>query len=136
MKKIYHKRKELSKEILENLYLQQGYSISMIEKELNVSRGNIEYFLRKYNIPKKTQSEIQRSPIIRQKIEETCLKNHGVKAGFADVDKRKQNKKERYGDENYNNPEKNKQTNIKKYGSISYTGTAAYKQSLKDKYEV
>jgi len=135
MKK-YRKRKKLSEEILKDLYLLKGFSISMIEKELNVSRGNVEYFLQKYNIPKKSQSEIQKSSIIKNKREQTCFENHGVRAGFADDKKRKQTKKERYGDENYNNTPKRENTNLEKYGTTSYLATAECKNILLKKYDV
>ena len=135
MKK-YRKRKELDEQILKDLYLLKGYSISMIEKELDVSRGNILYFLQKYNIPRKTQSEIQKSFIIKNKREQTCFQNHGVISGFADVKKRKQTKKERYGDENYNNTQKQKETCLKKYGSTSYLATNECKNILLKKYDV
>jgi hypothetical protein len=134
--KNYRKRKELSEEILKHLYLVKEYSISMIEKELDVSRGNIEYYFKKYNIPKKTQSEIQKSPIIRKKIEETCITKYGFKAAFADEKKRKQTKKEKYGDEKYNNSKKQKETCIKKFGVTSYLATNECKTILLKKYDV
>lgn len=135
MKK-YRKRKEISENILKDLYLIKEYSISMIEKKLNVSRSNIDFFLQKYNIPKKTQSEIQKSSIIRKKIENTCIERYGFKAAFADEKKRKRTKKEKYGDENYNNSKKNKETCIKKYGVESFLLTDECKNILLKKYDV
>ena len=53
---------------------------------------------------------------IKKKKEETCLKNHGVKAGFADKEKREKTSLEKYGVRYYCNKEKYKQTCLERYG--------------------
>ena len=136
MRKKYRKRVIVEKEILENLYIDKQYSISMIERELNISRSNIEYCFKLYNINKKTISEIQKSPLVKMLSEKTCLERHGVKAGFADDKKRKFTKLKRYGDENYCNVKKTKETCLSRYGKISYLITDDCKTNLLKKYDV
>lgn len=108
----------------------------MIERELDVPRSKIEKIFREHNIKKKTMSEIQSSPLIRKSIESTCLLKYGVKAGFADVKKRNETKKKRYGDENYCNIEKAKLTNFNKHGKTTYLTTPSCRKALLEKYGV
>lgn len=126
----------IEKSILKDLYIDKEYSISMIEKELNLPRSRIESLFKLYNINKKTQSEIQKSPIVKHKKEQTSFQRYGVVAGFADDKKRKKTKKEKYGNENYCNSEKAKQTCIERYGKKSYLLTDECKNSLLKKYNV
>jgi len=79
---------------------------------------------------------VQLSWLVRKSIENTCLLKYGVKAGFADVNKRNKTKKEKYNNENYCNTEKAKQTNYKKYGKSSYLATDECKKILLNKYGV
>jgi hypothetical protein len=128
--------KLISKEKLVELYFDKGYSITMIENELDVARSRIEKLFTQYGITKKTMSEIQLSPLVRKKIEHTCIEKYGVKAAFADVVKRNKTKKELYGNENYTNIEKAKKTNLMRYGHTSYLATEECKNIVLKKYGV
>lgn len=60
---------------------------------------------------------------VLNKQRKTCLEKYGVDNPWkaeSCKEKIKQTKLERYGDENYNNPEKNKQTCLEKYGVESH----------------
>jgi len=50
------------------------------------------------------------------------------------TEKRKSTKKEKYGDENYNNPSKNKLTKKEKYGDENYNNPSKNKLTKKEKY--
>jgi hypothetical protein len=129
----------VSKEILENLYLNN--SISTIELKLDIPRSRIEKLFLKYKIRKKNQSEIQnlktvknktqntvnkryggftlQSNELKEKVRKTNLKRYGVENVYQSnkiKKKIKLRKKERYGDENFNNSKKYKNTCLKKYG--------------------
>jgi hypothetical protein len=71
-------------------------------------------------------------------IEKYGVDNAGKIYGYSD--KVKKTKKERYGDENYNNPIKNKETNLKNHNGKHSTGTIEYKEkykkTVKEKYGV
>lgn len=57
----------------------------------------------------------------QRKKEQTCIAKTGYKSVFCDPNKQrmfKQIKKERYGDENYNNRSKCTETNLKRYGTV------------------
>ena len=66
-----------------------------------------------------------------KKYEKTCIDKYGVKNVMFVEDiknKIKYTKKERYGNENYNNLPKIRKTNIKKYGFDNYFKTDEYKK--------
>jgi len=44
-------------ELLKKLYLADGLSVSVISKKYNCSQGKVNYWLKKYSIPKRTISE-------------------------------------------------------------------------------
>ena len=48
----------------------------------------------------------------------------------------KQTRKEKYGDENYNNPKKREKTNIEKYGVKNYTNREKANKTIKERYNV
>ena len=50
--------------------------------------------------------------------------------------KNKMTNKNRYGDENYNNPTKSKKTCFEKYGDVNFTNRKKYKETCLDKYGV
>ena len=63
------------------------------------------------------------------KYEQKCLYKYGVKNIFQDENiknKSKETKRNKYGDENYNNPEKNKKTCVERYGVEYYTMSDEY----------
>jgi hypothetical protein len=65
---------------------------------------------------------------------ETCLEKYGAENPMQSQefkDKSKSSKLERYGDENYNNPEKGKSTMIEKYGVDHNSKTQAFKDNFK-----
>jgi hypothetical protein len=126
----------IEKEILEDLYFNKEYSITMIEKELNIKRIQIEYLFKLYSITKKTMSETISSKVVRKQTEDTNLKNYGFVTPIADVEKMKKIKFEKYGDENYCNKEKIKDTCINKYNKTSYLATNECKKILNNKYNV
>jgi len=86
--------------------------------------------LEKYGV-----SNISKIPEIKIKKEKTCLKNHGVKAGFADVEKRKITINKKYGCDNvFQNEEikeKCKQAHLKNLG-VEYP---LQSQFAKDKFK-
>ena len=131
-----HPNQFAEKRVLVDLYLYKEYSISMIETELGIPRSRINVLFDMFGIKKKSMSEIQSSKVIIDKIKNSCLLNHGVIAGFADVKKRNSTKLEKYGDENYCNKERAKETCMKKYGKKSYLETDECKQSSLLKYGV
>lgn len=52
-----YQRKVFSKLELADLYIEKGYSVSAIAKHLNCSEGKVNYWVRKYNIPKRNLSD-------------------------------------------------------------------------------
>ena len=88
----------------------------------------------KYNVKNPSHSEI-----FKEKSKQTCLKNNGVEYSQQSKkirEKGKQTKKEKYGDENYNNKEKGKQTKKEKYGDENYYNKEKYKETCLKEYGV
>ena len=117
------RREKTKKKLLENFGVENVFQLEEVKnkcKEQHVKNLGVDH-------PSK-------SPKIKKQKELTCLKNHGVKAGFADEEKRKKTKKERYGDENYNNRKKEKQTKKERYGDENYHNVEKMKQTKKERY--
>lgn len=70
--------------------------------------------------------------IVKQK---RTKKNRYGDENYNNVEKSKLTKKRKYGDENYNNIEKTKNTNIKLYGNENYSKSSSYKNKIKRKYK-
>ena len=70
------------------------------------------------------------------KSKETILKHFGNWENYKEflTLQNKQTKKEKYGDENYNNDEKRRVTNLKKYGVENYVNIEQRKETNKEKY--
>lgn len=65
----------------------------------------------------------------------TCIEKYGTSTPLLNdniINKIKQIKKDRYGDENYNNPTKCKSTKIKNHGTLNFSNKI--KQTKKDRY--
>lgn len=66
-----------------------------------------------------------------KKIKNTCLEKYGIE-NYVNPDKAKQTKKELYGDENYNNIQRAKETNLIEYGSENVFQNDDIKKKLKE----
>ncbi len=103
----------ISKENLYNLYILKNHSISHIIKEYRISRSKLEKLLNEYGIPKKTMSETLKSKSVQDKIKNTNLKKYNSQYFIGSkqfIEISRKSKKEKYGNENYNNIEKQKKT--------------------------
>jgi hypothetical protein len=83
-----------------------------------VKKRCIENNLKKYGIP-----HIAQLDWVKSKMAESNLKNHnGINAAGTEetIKKSKKTRFERYGNENYVNPEKTKETNLERYGNRNY----------------
>jgi hypothetical protein len=87
--------------------ISDGYLDTCSRKCCNIHKNNIlkEVCLLNYGV-----NNISKLEEIKKKKEETCLKNYGVKAGFADVKKRNKTNIERFG---FENPNQNKEIHEK-----------------------
>lgn len=74
------------------------------------------------------------NPETRKNFEQSMLKNYGVKYSSQSkelLNKGKQTRKDRYGDENYNNRDKAKETCLDRYGTDSVTRLDSTKEKIK-----
>lgn len=87
--------------------------------------------------------ELNRSDEVNNKrvvsLKTSLMKKYGVNhpskiVGFSE--KVKRTKMDRYGDENYVNPEKHKMTNLRLYGDTGYNNIAKYKNTCMERYGV
>ena len=79
----------------------------------------------------------QNDRTVREKQEQTNLIKYDNKYACATTyakEKSKQTKKERYGDEKYNNPDKMKRTKLNKYGDENYVNNKKAKKTCLKKY--
>ncbi len=58
-------KKGFTKEIFEDLYIVKKRSIREIAKMLNLGKNTIDYYLKKFNIPKRTRSEASKLGMIK-----------------------------------------------------------------------
>ena len=117
--------KEISKETLLELYFHK--SMKEIGELYNVDQRIIWKLFDYYNIPKRSKSEISKN----------TFENHPEVINKIVVSSRK-TKLDKYGDENYNNPEKTKITMLQRYnnevGANSIQGHEKAKNTWYDKY--
>ena len=127
----------VDKVMLEELY--KLYSISDICKILDIGRCRIDHLFSMYGIPKKTQSEIQKSETVKQKQKETIKEKYGDNWGF-NSEKYKETIKEKYGVSNISNNNeilnKIKKTKLEKYGDENYNNISKNIKTIKEKYDV
>jgi len=75
----------------------------------------------------------------QQQLEKANIKIYGVPNIFQTKEvkeKEKQTKKDRYGDENYNNQAKKQQTNLERYGDKNYNNREKYKETCLEEYGI
>ena len=135
----------LDKKYVEKLVnLNNGKYISRIKININ-TKSMINNFLWKYkgNKDKKCltcgrnilQSYLKRNVLYLPEKTTYCSMSCALK-NEETQNKIKNTKKERYGNENYNNMLKNKQTKKERYGNENYNNMIKNKQTLKEKYNV
>ena len=118
-----------------------------LERYGNATYRNIEQrketCLKKYGV-----DNVRKSKEVKDKIQEhskeTCLKKYGSEYytqsdEYKDripelLNKAKQTKKERYGNENYSNMEKSKKTKLERYGDPNYSNAEKRKQTCLERY--
>jgi len=76
----------------------------------------------------------QKDPTVREKHNTTCKERYGEDYKQKIVEKAKQTKKERYGDENYNNTDKVRQTKKERYGDENYNNSEKAMETNMQKY--
>ena len=158
-KKSLFQKKDLgvTKEELEDLYINQNKSIKDLCAKFDISKSYLMRLLKEYNIRKPKSLEIEnrsktmierygaptafQSKELRTKIENTNLERYGAKNPYASKKVREKIKKtnlERYGVENVwskGSPilDKIKDTNINKYGVDNPAKTDEIKQTISSK---
>ena len=158
-KKSLFQKKDLgiTKEELEDLYINQNKSIKDLCAKFDISKSYLMRLLKEYNIRKPKSLEIEnrsktmierygaptafQSKELRTKIESTNLERYGAKNPYASKKVREKIKKtnlERYGVENVwskGSPilDKIKDTNINKYGVDNPAKTDEIKQTISSK---
>ena len=158
-KKSLFQKKDLgiTKEELEDLYINQNKSIKDLCAKFDISKSYLMRLLKEYNIRKPKSLEIEnrsktmierygakaafQSEELRAKIERTNLERYGAKNPYASKKVREKIKKtnlERYGVENVwskGSPilDKIKDTNINKYGVDNPAKTDEIKQTISSK---
>ena len=158
-KKSLFQKKDLgiTKEELEDLYINQNKSIKDLCAKFDISKSYLMRLLKEYNIRKPKSLEIEnrsktmierygaptafQSKELRTKIESTNLERYGAKNPYASKNVREKIKKtnlERYGVENVwskGSPilDKIKDTNINKYGVDNPAKTDEIKQTISSK---
>lgn len=105
----------ISKEELEELYINQNLQRKEIAKLLNVADGTLKRWIQKFKIKKDSKRRVEN-------IRKTCIERYNLPNGGWSPEAQK----------------KIKQTNMEKYGSESYLQTDDYKEktqkTLKEKY--
>ena len=71
----------------------------------------------------------------KEKFKQTKLERYGNE-NYVNPNKAKQTKSEKYGDENYNNIEKNRQTKLERYNDVNYNNRDKFKSTMIDKFGV
>lgn len=128
------KYRELNKEELKELYLDQNKPINEVAEILKTTRHNVINHINLYDLHKTAKQRLQiaaqtnikrygcvnvfQSQEIKEKSQQTMKKRYGKRYQQTDEYKAKvkATKKERYGSENYVNIEKIHQTNMERYG--------------------
>lgn len=112
----------IDKNLLYHYYIEENHNIQDTATLMNISYRTIQRAIKEYSFNKdKSQIQSQRKDLLKEK--------YGVENTYqleSSIEKSKQTKLERYGDENYNNSKKTKYTTLQKYGvSCGYnTGIA------------
>lgn len=108
---------------------------TLLEKFGVENISQVEEIKKKISETLKNKTEEEKEDAFN-KHKETILKHFGdwEKYKESQTTKNKQTKKEKYGDENYNNDEKRRLTNLKNYGVENYVNIEQRKETNKEKY--
>lgn len=74
-----------------------------------------------------------------EKGKKTCLERYGVENVFQSpdiIERCRETRREKYDDENYNNPEKGRETRLRKYGDENYNNREKFKSTCLERYGV
>lgn len=101
---------------------------------IKVSEANLQAYLDSgYILGYELSEDIKKQRI--QKCKETKLQRYGDE-NYNNQEKNKQTKLERYGNENYNNFDKIKQTQLEKYGCLGFNIKEKYEATMLERYGV